>query len=97
MASSFLPNPPPAPSFGVAGPPAPTFGGTAPTPPTFNQTPPSAPSAPQAPAAPYSSGWYVFGALVTGILLAGTRAAPVAAGILGVALIYQLNLLLEGK
>ena len=94
MASSFLPNPPLAPSFGIAGPAAPTFGGTAPTPPTFNQAPPNPP---QAPAAPYSSGWYVFGALVTGILLAGTRAAPVAAGILGVALIYQLNLLLEGK
>lgn len=44
-----------------------------------------------------SSGLYVGVALVSGIGLSGTRAAPVIAALLGVALIYQLNLLLQGK
>lgn len=62
------------------------------------------PVAPAAPAAPSilsnvgpDSGLWVGVALVGGIALSGTRAAPIVAGILGVALIYQLQLLLQGK
>lgn len=58
----------------------------------------------QAPAAPTSnsvlspdSGLWVGVALIGGMMLSGTRAAPVVAGLLGVGLIYQLQLLLQGK
>lgn len=37
------------------------------------------------------SGWYVLVACVGGILLSGTRVAPVVAGFLGVSLIVQIN------
>ena len=44
-----------------------------------------------------NSGLFVGVALIGGILLSGTPAAPLALGILSVGLIYQLQLLLQGK
>ena len=44
-----------------------------------------------------TSGWYVFLACGTGILLSNTKIAPVIAGILGVALLYQFQQLLVGN
>lgn len=44
-----------------------------------------------------TSGVWVGIALFGGIMLSGTRAAPVVTGILAVALIYQLQNLLQGK
>jgi hypothetical protein len=44
-----------------------------------------------------TDGWYVFIACIGGVLVADTRAGPLAFGILTVALIYQLQLLLRGK
>lgn len=44
-----------------------------------------------------TDGWYVFIACVGGVLVADTRFGPVAAGILTLALIYQTNLLIQGK
>jgi len=45
----------------------------------------------------WTDGWYVTIACVGGILVANTKIGPVWYSILGVALIYQLNLLLQGK
>lgn len=44
-----------------------------------------------------SSGWYIFIGCSVGLILSNTKAAPIALGILGIALIYQLNNLLLGK
>lgn len=43
------------------------------------------------------NGWWVLVGCFGGILVSGTRIAPLATGILAIALIYQLNLLLQGK
>lgn len=43
------------------------------------------------------SGWYILVACVGSVLVSGTRIAPIAVGILGVSLIYQLNLMLKKK
>lgn len=43
------------------------------------------------------NGWWVFIGCLGALLLSGTVVAPISTGILGVALIYQLNLLLKGK
>jgi hypothetical protein len=57
-------------------------------------------SSPPAPAAPQtlasSSGLWVGAALLGGILVSGTRVAPIAFGILTIGLIYQLNAMLSG-
>jgi hypothetical protein len=58
----------------------------------------AAPSAPVAPATPTNhTGLYVAVAVVGSVAVSGTPVAPVVAALLGVALIYQLNLLLQGK
>jgi hypothetical protein len=44
-----------------------------------------------------TDGWYVAIACGFGIVTANTRIAPVSFGILGLALIYQLTLLVQGK
>ncbi len=44
-----------------------------------------------------TDGWYVFIACIGGVLVADTRVGPVVAGILTIALIYQTNLLIQGK
>ncbi len=44
-----------------------------------------------------TDGWYVFIACIGGVLVADTRFGPIAAGILTIALIFQTNLLLQGK
>lgn len=44
-----------------------------------------------------TDGWYVALACITGVMVANTRFGPIAFGILTVALIYQTNLLLQGK
>ena len=44
-----------------------------------------------------TDGWYVAIACVSGVMVANTRIGPIAFGILTVALIFQLNLLLQGK
>ncbi len=44
-----------------------------------------------------TDGFYVMIACVTGVMVANTRVGPIAFGILTVALIYQTNLLLQGK
>lgn len=44
-----------------------------------------------------TSGWYVFGAVVFAIFTANTKIAPLVFGILGVGLIYQLNMMLQHK
>lgn len=43
------------------------------------------------------SGWYVFIACFVGILTADTKAGLVVTGILSLALLYQFNLLVQGK
>jgi sorbitol-specific phosphotransferase system component IIC len=45
----------------------------------------------------FTDGWYVFFGVATGILVSGTQIAPIALGLLTVALLYQINLLIEGK
>jgi len=45
----------------------------------------------------WTDGWYVAIACGGGILLANTRVGPLWYGVLGIALIYQLNLLLQHK
>ena len=61
-------------------------------------TAPAAPPAPQASSAlSADSGLWVGVALFGGIMLSGTRAAPLVTGILAVGLIYQLQNLLQGK
>lgn len=44
-----------------------------------------------------TEGWYVAGACLVALMLANTKAGPVAIGILAIALIFQLSLLLQGK
>lgn len=44
-----------------------------------------------------TDGWYVAIACVLGVMTADTKAGALVAGVLTVALIYQLTLLLEGK
>ena len=44
-----------------------------------------------------SSGWYMSGGILGAILLSSTPVAPLAAGILTIALIYQLGALVQGK
>jgi hypothetical protein len=44
-----------------------------------------------------TNGWYVAIACVTGVMVANTKFGPFAFGILTVALIFQTNLLLQGK
>lgn len=62
-----------------------------------------APEGPTAPAVVSTSitsipnAYYLLGAVVGSILLSNTRVAPLVAGILSVALIFQLNLLLTHK
>lgn len=89
----------------VAGPTAPTLSGTQFS--TTNNAGASAAGLGATAAAAVSSasagkiqwtgGWYVTVACSVGILLAGTPAAPFVLGLLGLALIYQLGLLLQGK
>jgi hypothetical protein len=63
---------------------------------TNNNTPNKAPVDPQSTFV-LTDGWYVFLAVVLGILTANTRVGPITAGILTIGLIYQSTLLLEGK
>jgi hypothetical protein len=42
-------------------------------------------------------GWYITGAIVVSVALANTGAGPILLGVLGLALIYQVSLLLQGK
>lgn len=44
-----------------------------------------------------TTGWYVAATVVTSILVSGTKVAPLALGFMGIALIYQLQLMLQGK
>jgi hypothetical protein len=44
-----------------------------------------------------TDGWYVGIACLFGIVTADTRIGPLSAGILGIALIYQLTLLVQHK
>ncbi len=44
-----------------------------------------------------TDGWYVAIACISGVMVANTRVGPIAFGILTIALIYQTNLLLQGK
>lgn len=44
-----------------------------------------------------TDGWYVAIACIGGTLVADTKFGPIAFGILSIALIYQLNLLLQHK
>jgi hypothetical protein len=45
----------------------------------------------------WTDGWYLTIACVGSVMVANTKVGPLAFGILTVALIYQLNLLLQGK
>lgn len=45
----------------------------------------------------WSTGWYVVFGVTAGIFLSNTRIAPLALGILTVGLLYQINLLIQGK
>lgn len=45
----------------------------------------------------FTTGWYVFFGVAGGVLVSGTRVAPVALGILTVALLFQITQLIEGK
>lgn len=45
----------------------------------------------------WTDGWYVAIACGVGLATADTRIGPIVAGILTIALIYQLTLLLQGK
>ena len=49
------------------------------------------------PAFKATQGWYITGGIVVAIALANTKAGPFLLGILGVALLYQTNLLLQHK
>jgi hypothetical protein len=42
-----------------------------------------------------SQGWYITGAIVVSTLLGNTKLAPFLFGVLGVALLYQINLLVQ--
>lgn len=44
-----------------------------------------------------TQGWYITGAIVTSVALANTAVGPILLGVLGLALIYQTSLLLQGK
>lgn len=44
-----------------------------------------------------TQGWYITGAIVVSVMLANTRVGPFLLGVLGIALLYQTNLLLEHK
>lgn len=44
-----------------------------------------------------TQGWYITGGIVVSVMLANTKAGPFLLGILGLALIYQTGLLLQGK
>jgi len=48
-------------------------------------------------APPLSTGWAVAIASIAGVLLASTPAAKYVLGVLGVALIYQVGLMLQNK
>jgi hypothetical protein len=67
---------------------------SSPTPPTLQATAPGSPTAPKAPSG--SSGIYVGIATIGAILVSGTQFAPIAAGLLGVALIFQLQGIISG-
>lgn len=45
----------------------------------------------------FTDGWYVAIACIGSVMVADTKAGPVAFGILTIALIFQLTLLLQGK
>lgn len=77
------------PTTGTAGATGATTTTGATTSPPANTTYSTAPKATQ--------GWYITGAIVVSTMLANTRIAPFLLGILGVALIYQINLLLGPK
>ncbi len=44
-----------------------------------------------------TQGWYITGGIVVSVMLANTKAGAFLLGILGVALIYQVNLLIQHK
>jgi hypothetical protein len=44
-----------------------------------------------------TTGWYVFFGVGGGVLLSGTKVAPIVLGILSSALLYQISQLIEGK
>lgn len=44
-----------------------------------------------------TSGWYVFLACGAGVLFSNSQASPLVTGILGIALLVQLTLLLQGN
>lgn len=44
-----------------------------------------------------TTGWYVFFGVGAGVLLSGTKVAPIVLGILSSALLYQISQLIEGK
>lgn len=85
MSSATAPSAPSNPSSFYTSPTAPGTSGTA---------------APGAPAAPNlgssTAGIYVAIATIGGILVSGTQLAPIACGLLGVALIFQIQGILTG-
>lgn len=44
-----------------------------------------------------TTGWYVFFGLAFGVLTSETQLAPISLGILTVALLFQIDQLIEGK
>lgn len=46
---------------------------------------------------PVTSGWWVVVGMTGAILLSGTAVAPIALGIMSIALIYQTSLLLQKR
>lgn len=44
-----------------------------------------------------TTGWFVFFGVGSGILLSGTKAAPILLAVLSSALLYQIGQLIEGK
>lgn len=44
-----------------------------------------------------TQGWYITGGIVVSVMLANTPLGPFLLGILGIALLYQISLLVQGK
>jgi len=44
-----------------------------------------------------TQGWYITAAIVVAVSLGNTKAGPILLGVLGVGLLYQINLLIQGK